>query len=205
MPSMPLLIVAAGVLPAWGIGAARKRRWKRLAAVVAVAALWAGLVAGREMIVVNRSAVYTFLGNHYMSEGERYKGLKAFTRAHELDPDGVGTTINYARALRVNGMTDEALEQYERAWRMDPGFPHLAVEYGSLLEEAGQREEARRFYLAAWESGRDADRVLACKHLARAAYAEGKIDEAIGWIERGLDVAPGDESLIDLLNRLEGR
>jgi tetratricopeptide (TPR) repeat protein len=205
MPSMPLLIAAAGVFPAWAFGAARRRHWKGFAAALAVAVLWGGLVSGREMIVVNRSAVYTFLGNHYMSEGERFKGLQAFRRAHELDPDGVGTTINYARGLRVNGMTDEALEQYGRAWEADPRFPHLAVEYGSLLEEAGRREDARRFYLAAWESGRDTDRVLACKHLARAAYADGRIDEAIEWISRGLDVAPGDQSLVDLLNRLEGR
>ncbi|MDD3643274.1 MAG: hypothetical protein PHQ19_07435 [Candidatus Krumholzibacteria bacterium] len=205
MPSLPLLTVSAGVLLAWTFGAARRRDWKRLVAAAAAVVLWYGLVAGREMIAVNRSAVYTFLGNHYMSEGEREKGLEAFARALELEPQGGEATINYARGLRVTGDSEGALAQYERAWRIDPGFPHLAVEYGSLLEETGRRDEARRFYLAAWESGRPADRVLACKHLSRAAYAEGRIDEAIEWIERGLEAVPGDRSLVDLLNRLEGR
>lgn len=205
MPTIPLLIVASGALISWAAGAVRRRHWKRLLAAAIVAGVWAGLVSGREMIVVNRSAVYTFLGNHYMSEGERSKGLDAFIRAFELDSLDAGVTINYARALRVTGDVEGGLAQYERAWRIDPSFRNLAVEYGSLLEEAGRRDEARRKYLAAWESGRPADRVLACKHLSRAAYADGRIDEAIEWIERGLEAAPGDRSLVDLLNRLQGR
>lgn len=204
MPTMPLLIAASGAMLAWIARAARNLDWRRLVAAVAVIVLWYVLVASTDLIVVNRSAVYTFLGNHYMSEGEREKGLEAFSRALELDPREVGATINYARALRVTGDREGALAQYERAWRLDPRYPRLAVEYGSLLEEEGRREEARRFYLAAWESERTADRVLACKHLSRSAYAEGRIDEAIEWIERGLEVEPGDRSLVDLLNRLEG-
>lgn len=202
MPSVPLLILSAAWLIAWLVRAAGRRDWKRVAAGIMAAILCHGFVSGREMIVVNRSAGHTFMGNHYMSAGEREKALAAFGEALRIEPESPLTRINYARALRLAGDREGAREHYAAAWRLDRDFPKLALEYGSLLEELGERREAQRLYYAAWESTRRYDRILACKLLSRAAYAEGRIDEAGMWIERALEIAPGDEELMQLRERL---
>lgn len=205
VPSVPLLMAAAGCFVAWLV---RKMEEGDLAVVIAAAgaaALFFGLVAGRERVVVNRSATWTFLGNHYMNTGREEKGVEAFENALELDPDSPMTRMNYARALRRTGETGRALEFYGKAFEADRSFPMLAVEYGSLLDETGRRGEALELYTLAWESGGPRERVLAAKYLSRMAYASGDVDAAIGWVRRALEIAPRDESLHTLLRRLEGR
>lgn len=203
LPSVPVLAASAGYFAAWMAGKMSARRWKGVTAA-AVAVLFLALVSGREMFVVNRSATYTFLGNHYMSSGDEDRALEAFVEALRLDPDSVENRINFARALSRTGKKERAQEYYELAWKTDPDFPQLALEYGYLLDELGMRIEARTLYNHAWNSGRRNEMIVACKLLSRMAYAEGRGDAAIMWIRRALELAPGDKEILTLLQRLEG-
>jgi tetratricopeptide (TPR) repeat protein len=139
-----------------------------------------------------------------MSTGERDKALEAFTKALEFDPGSIVNRINMARVLSRSGEKERAAEYYRLAWEEDPGFPHLALEYGYLLDELGKRAEAKRLYKDAWKSGRRNEMITACKLLSRMAYTQGNVDEAITWIRRALEIAPGDEGLLKLLHGLEG-
>jgi tetratricopeptide (TPR) repeat protein len=204
LPSVPVLAAAAGYFTAWAAGAVSARRWREALAAAALIAVFFGLVAGRTLYTVNRSATWTFLGNHYMGEGEVEKALEAFTTASELDPEGIENRINLARALNRTGMKEEARSQYAAAWQATPDFPNLALEYGYLLEELGVRDEARSLYNRAWDSGRKREMVVAAKLLSRMSHAEGDRGEAVRWIEEALKILPGDEELLSLLDRLEG-
>ncbi len=153
---------------------------------------------------MNRSATYTFLGNHYIGEGREDRALEAFSEALRLDPDSVENRINFARVLSRTGEKERAREYYELAWEAAPDFPRLALEYGYLLDELGMRTEARTMYNQAWNSGRRREMFVACKLLSRMAYAEGRGDEAIMWIRKALEIVPGDEELLKLLQSLEG-
>ena len=74
LPSVPVLAASAGYFGAWTAGRISERRWKEAAAALAAAVLFFAVVSGREMFRVNRSAAYTFLGNHYISIGARGQG-----------------------------------------------------------------------------------------------------------------------------------
>ena len=161
-------------------------------------------MTARPMVMVNRSAGYTFIGNYHLEQGQEEKALAAFESAHRLDPDRVEAAVNYARILRRGGDHGRALPLYEKAYGRWPDFPMLAVEYGSLLEETGEREEAEELLRYAVSLGRRRDGVIACKLLSRIALGEGRREEAELWIQRALEISPGDGSLVEMLDWLRG-
>jgi hypothetical protein len=203
IPSVPLLIAAAGWLVAWLAWKIGSRDWKRAAVAVAGGALFFLLVTNRDMAAINRSATYTFLGNHYMRQGRFEDGAEAYAEAYRLDPTSPYTKINYARSLKRMGDYRRAAELYGSVYGALPDLPGLALEYGSLLDDMGDKDAARELYLYAYERGRRGDRVFACKFLSRMAYLEGRRGEARGWIERAIEIAPGDESLQAILEGLK--
>ncbi|UCF05413.1 MAG: hypothetical protein JSV33_16130 [bacterium] len=204
IPAVPILILCAALYVSWVVNGVLAGRNTRVLASGALLIALFFLVSIPEIIVVNRSAAYTFLGNHYLQIKEEEKAEAAFAEAYRLDPERVENKINYARALRLRGRNQQALEFYALAFATDRTFPKLAIEYGSLLERQGRREEAKQLYLYAYSLQRRHDRVLACKMLSRLAYADGNRDEAASWIRNALELVPGEKSLVELLHKLEG-
>jgi tetratricopeptide (TPR) repeat protein len=201
MPVVPLLILSAAFFVSWAVDLLRERRWRSVALAGALLVILFSMTA-RPMVAVNRSAGYTFLGNYHLEQGREGKALAAFEEAYRLDPDRVETVVNYARILRVGGDRGRALQLYGRAYGRWPDFPMLAVEYGSLLEESGEREAADEILRYAVSLGRRRDTVIACKLLSRIAFEGGRGEEAEHWIRRALELSPGDQDLIDLLDWL---
>jgi hypothetical protein len=201
MPVVPVLILVAAFLVSWVFDLLRDHRWRPAAAAGAACVLLLSMTA-RPMVAVNRSAGYTFLGNYHLEQGHQEKALGAFETAHRLDPDRVETAVNYARILRMRGDYGLALPLYEKAYRLWPDFPMLAVEYGSLLDERGEREEAKELLRYALSLGRNRDGIIACKLLSRIALEEGRREEAEYYVRRALEIAPGDESLVEMLDWL---
>jgi hypothetical protein len=203
IPSVPVLIVPGAVFLVWIISTLRGREWKK--SVVAIGAVVAVFlfISNRNMVFVDKSAAYTFLGNHFMQSGEIEKGEKAFAEAHRLAPGLVMTNINYGRALLQKGRLEESRTLYDRAYTIQPDFPLLAVEYGSLLDQMGMKEDAVALYMRALELGRGRDTLLACQLLSRAAYEAGRIEEAASWVRKALEIAPEDKRMKDLLRMLE--
>ncbi|MBN2183793.1 MAG: tetratricopeptide repeat protein [Candidatus Krumholzibacteriota bacterium] len=203
IPSVPVLIVAAALsvttLAEW----VRRGKWVHASVLMAVSIAVLFSMAGRNIVAVDKSAAYTFAGNHFMKTGEFAKGEEAFAQAYRMAPGKVMTNINYGRALLKGGDTARARDLYSSAFEIDPDFPLLAVEYGSLLEQIGNRDEAAKVYLYAYGLDRTRDRILACQFLSRIEYESGRLDKAIDWIRKGLDLIPGDEKLTGILNSLE--
>jgi tetratricopeptide (TPR) repeat protein len=201
MPVVPLLVLSAAFFISWVVDLLRNRRWRSAAlAGVLVAALLS--MTARPMVRINRSAGYTFLGNYHLDQGREEKAFAAFGEAYRLDPGRVETVVNYARILRLRGDRGRALQLYDSAYKRWPDFPMLAVEYGSLLEESGERERAEELLRYAVSLGRRREVIIACKLLSRIAFETGRREEAERWIERALEISPGDPDLIGTLEWL---
>ncbi|MCK4537890.1 MAG: tetratricopeptide repeat protein [Candidatus Krumholzibacteria bacterium] len=203
IPSVPVLIVLGAVFSVWTLGTLRSREWKRGVVAILFVAFVFFFVSNRNMVFVDKSAAYTFLGNHFMQTGEIEKGEKAFAEAYRLAPRLVMTNINYGRALLKKGELEESRLLYDRAYRIQPDFPMLAIEYGSLLDQMGMKDEAVALYMSALEMGRSRDTLLACQLLSRSAYDAGRTEEAASWVRRALKIVPGDKRLKGLLLMLE--
>lgn len=204
VPSVPVIILTCALFISALIKWIEGREWKFILAAACMFAAIFFLVSNRNMVMIERSAAYTTLGNHYMRIKEEAKAEDAFAEAYRLAPEKVMTHINYARILLLRGNLERAGRLYDSAFSIDPDFPMLAVEYGSLLEQASRTEKARELFLFAYRLERKRDRILACKLLSRLAFADGKRDEAVTWIKRALEIVPGDDDLIKLLHRVEG-
>jgi len=204
MPSIPVLILCAALYVSWTVGELRAGRRRWAIAGLGLFALLLLAVGTPELVVVNHSATYTFMGNHYMQIKEEEKAEEAFAEAYRLDSESVENRINYARVLRIRGDDERSLELYASAFAADPDFSKLAIEYGVLLVRRGRRDEAERLFLYAYSLRRRDDRVLACTYLSRLAYAEGRLDDAVSWIRKGLEIRPGDRDMVNWLNRIEG-
>lgn len=204
VPAVPVIILLGALFAGWLINEIGVRNWKSIVISVLLFAAITLLVSSRQFVSINRSAGYTFLGNYYLERGELQRAEELLSKAQRLDPGRVETIINYARVLSKLGRKERALELYDRAYGMQPDFPLLALEFGYILEALGRREEAKERYRFALSLSRTHDRVLACKFLSRLSFAEGKRDEAIFWVRKGLEINPNDKSLVESLRRLEG-
>jgi tetratricopeptide (TPR) repeat protein len=203
LPVVPLLILCAAFYFSWAARKLSRKRWKQVVVTAMVAVAVFFFVSNRTIVRVNRSAAYTFLGNYYIDVGNEAKAGEAFAEAYRLDPDLVESMINYARVLQKQRESAKAADLYARAYTLMPRFPRLAIEYGSVIENLGQRDTAKRLYREAYSSNRQRERVLACQLLAQSALSEGKRDEAILWVQRALEIVPGDAKLSEMLAWLE--
>ncbi len=201
--SVPILILSASVFFSWILGEVREKNWKRLIALVLFVPALLFTFVNREMVKINKSAMYAFLGNQYISRENEEKAEMAYSMAYRLDPGRVEAGINYARILNRRGKLDEAESLYGFAFKAFPDFPHLAIEYGVVLERLGESVKAVELYRYAYKIEVGEEKVLACKYLSRAALSEGKRDRSVYWIRKALEVVPGDEKLVKLLNRLQ--
>jgi hypothetical protein len=204
MPVIPILILSAAYCISWVTRSLSAGRWKGPVLALAATALLFSQTA-RPMVDINPSAGYTFLGNFHMERKEEEKAEKAFREAYRLDPERVETVINYARILKLRGAGKRSRELYARAFERWPEFPMLAVEYGSLLDAVGERGMARDAFRYAVSLQRKRDSVVACKLLSRIALSEGSVDEAIYWIEKALELVPGDKDLLEMRQWIEGK
>ena len=203
LPAVPILTLMSAVFLGRLAFDIKNRKFQEAVVLLAVITALLIFISTREVVEINRSANYAFLGNHYMRIGQEEKAHDAFATAYELDPDNIGAQINYARILSMQGKLNEAEQLYRKAYSYRRDYPNLTIEYGSLLDQMGRREEAKELFRLTLAFGRKRESVTACKLLSRTAYAEGHRDEAIMWIRKALEIVPGDKDLIEILHKLE--
>jgi len=203
IPSVPVMILSGAVFIDMVIDRMERKRWKEgVLTLCALPVILFGFV-NRDMVEVNRSAMYTFMGNEYMERGMEEKGREMFERAYRMDPGSVETRVNYARVLVREGDPAAAAELYGSAFSSFPDFPRLAIEYGAALLETGHTERAEQLFRWAYRNRPTAEKVMACRYLSRIAFASGDRDQAAAWIRRALELVPGNRELVEILNRLE--
>ncbi|MFO7915991.1 MAG: glycosyltransferase family 39 protein [Candidatus Krumholzibacteriales bacterium] len=203
IPSVPVMILSGAVFIDMVTDRMERKRWKEgIITLCALPVIFFGFV-NRNMIEVNRSAMYTFMGNEYMERGMEEKGREMFERAYRMDPGSAETRINYARVLVRRGDPAAAAELYGSVFSSFPDFPRLAIEYGAALLETGRVERAQQLFRWAYRNRPTAEKVMACRYLSRIAFAEGDRDQAASWIRRALELVPGNRELEEILNRLE--
>jgi 4-amino-4-deoxy-L-arabinose transferase-like glycosyltransferase len=199
LPIVPVVIILAALFVAWVAKEISRRRMKYAAFMIGLAVVVFFVVSDRTIVEANRGSVYVLLGTHYLKAGNEAKAAAAFAEAYRLDPNRDTSIINYARILMTENQLERASQLYARAYDINPRYPGLAIEYAYTLERLGRHEEARKLALEVYSSGEPAERVTACKILATAAFFGGKKAEAIRWAQAGLQIAPQDQELDQML------
>jgi TolB-like protein/Flp pilus assembly protein TadD len=150
-----------------------------------------------------------------MAQGRTEEGLEAIRRAFALDPLSRVISYVFGLILFVAGEPEEALARFDRALELDPAFPLAHLHRSWVLEELGREDEMvealerwsalfpeppfapgilRQAYVGG--GGAEAFEVLAdlpagipASALDRARWSLrlGRPDEALEWLERGLE------------------
>ena len=180
----------------------------RVAAIISLASAVLTFVLCVRLPGMKPGTAYTLtwlqLGSFDVSMALRVGSLSGFAAAFVglMSVEDFETNVNYARILRIRRDREGALRLYERAYGQWPDYPMLAAEYGSLLYEVGSRKEAEEMLLHAISLGRKREIIIACKLMSRIAFETGRRSEAVRWIERALEVVPGDPDLLGTLKQL---
>jgi adenylate cyclase len=155
---------------------------------------------------------YAFL---LMARGRTEEGLEAIRRAFALDPLSRVISYVFGLILFVSGEPDEALARFDRALELDPAFPLAHLHRSWVLEELGREDEMvealerwsalfpeppfapgalRQAFLGrgtegAFEFLADLPAGIPASALDRARWSLrlGRTDEALEWLERGLE------------------
>lgn len=97
-----------------------------------------------------------------------------------------GVAMRQADQARDQGDIVQAADLYARVPRHDRHYRAAQIQRGNLCKDLGRFDQARRAYAAAWNlNDRDADLAL---QTARLHTRSGRLDDAVTWYERALDI-----------------
>ncbi|MHA2425704.1 MAG: tetratricopeptide repeat protein, partial [Candidatus Thorarchaeota archaeon] len=100
---------------------------------------------------------------------------------HQLNPNLMTATANYAYTLLLQNRIDEATPLVESAFAMDPRDDRALVLKGILALSNGSTESARSFFEKVLEI--DPDNVQALSRLAVICHQSGEVDECNKYLE----------------------
>jgi tetratricopeptide (TPR) repeat protein len=117
------------------------------------------------------------LGILHEYAGEEEKGINAFERALELDPNNVRARLSLGIAYAMGGEYDRALEEYRRAKAVDPEIenPHQRLGRDYYLE--GMTDEAAAEFAVAVSE--EPDEPGAWFYLMDCHQRRGRVDQAL--------------------------
>jgi tetratricopeptide (TPR) repeat protein len=205
VPLVPAMAVAAAAGGAGLVEGMRERRWKRVAAMLAVV-VGMGLVASLpgpfcEEELPAAADFWRNLGSAQELRGERAAAVESYRRAlDEYDrelPEGSpkrhdawGVHLNLGRLLAAGGQIEESLSHYRQAAALAPeqGDPYYNL--GLLLGAQGQAAEAAVAFEEAARREPDLPRVQL--HRARMLLAAGRPQQALEAARQAVERAPGD-------------
>jgi tetratricopeptide (TPR) repeat protein len=128
------------------------------------------------------------LGFEYAAQGYQEEAREQFQAALHIVPDYADIRYNLGLLHMGNGCSEEALEQFHTALALNPGYLPARHSMASLLCRLGRNEEGLREYTRILRQGfQSADMLV---RMGRAALAEGKLDEALQYLERSSFVNP---------------
>ena len=137
---------------------------------------------------------FASLGLNFTNLGDHDAAEAAFRRALDLSPNYVSAHHWYSNFLRNYGHYDAGLKQINDAIQLDPLSAVLQTNLGSVLFALGRPEESITQFKKTISIN---DAIPASYWSIGAIYwtQYGQFDEALEWLERGLERNPGNSTI----------
>lgn len=143
-----------------------------------------------ELDAENVKAFYNRAGAH-LNLDEYESAVRDYTAAIELDPDNVGYLKSRARAHLSAGDAESATADHKKVLSLDPGDIDNRIKLVRALQKAGWNDEAaERLKAIAGSEPDNSDIYYVCGEIY---YQLGMYAEAVGHLNRYLELAPEDE------------
>ncbi|GIV08116.1 MAG: hypothetical protein KatS3mg019_0207 [Fimbriimonadales bacterium] len=155
----------------------------------------------------NNPQLHRLMGVIYETLQRPNDALKAYQRAHELEPNDTWTLFHIAQIQSQQGQKEAAYETLVRGLRMNPDDLSLYPALERLAAELGRETQYRA--LIQDLAQRDTPGQEALKAYVNLLRHEGKAAEALTLVQRRLQNRPDDAALLNLqlslLSALERR
>ncbi len=126
---------------------------------------------------------YQFLAGDPLAES-------SFQTAMELDPGNSKTLVEYSTMLVRNGQPEQSLPLLLQARELDPLAQNTLFILARTYEALADYDQARTVYGRIREI--DPDSTLGYGPVAGTYFPQGRFDEAMKWLIKGLEVDPKD-------------
>jgi arylsulfatase A-like enzyme/Tfp pilus assembly protein PilF len=116
-------------------------------------------------------------------------------KALALDPRQPGAHYTLAQIAQARGRAEEALALYREELECDPRNYRAAFNAAVILKKEGRDDEAVRFYRRTIDANPDFNvpYFMVAEHLLEK---DADLDEAVALCQRGIEVAPHDETAL---------
>jgi tetratricopeptide (TPR) repeat protein len=196
------------LMVAWGAAdLCGGRRWLRVVAGCAAAAVLAGLLAEarlqttfwKDSITLWTHALDCTSDNHIAhnnlgvalaGQGRLAEAVAEYQRTLAIKPDYATAHNNLGLALAAQGRLAEAVPHYERALELQPDFAEAQNNLGGALTAQGRLAEAVPHYERALQL--QPDFAEACYNLGNTLARQGRLADAVEQFERALRLKPDD-------------
>ncbi len=127
------------------------------------------------------------LAECYLFMNDLHKAEGYYKKAFEAKPTAANPLLGLATIAVQKGQLDDAMTLYKKASMLEMSDKALAGQ-GLVAMELGHDNEAFSFFCGALQCNPLNEVALNC--LVREAYALGRVDEVIPYLERAVEAAP---------------
>ncbi len=141
-------------------------------------------------------------GNVMLSMEKYSEALLCYEKALEIRRDMPALWNNRGVALKYMGKYDEAMRSYNAALKIDKNFAEAYLNKAYLYFDLKRYEEARNAVMEYLRLRRDSRGLIL---LARIYMRRSMRKDARETLQEVLEIEPGNQEAIELLDKLEGR
>jgi Flp pilus assembly protein TadD len=175
------------------------RRPSRLARYLASAAITAMLAAGLGgcQTMGDVAGALTAKGSEPNLDSDPRRAAEFYGERYRANPKDADAALRYGQALRASGQRPQAAAMLEQASIANPGNKPLLAAYGRALVDNGNFQQAFDVLSRAHSPANPDWRILSVQ--GAALDQMGRHDEARGYYESALHIAPGEPSVLSNL------
>lgn len=142
--------------------------------------------------------MFEALGLFYASRRQYDQALDAYSKALSAQPKFFPALMARGDAFAAMGQWDKAVGEYEAALKLVPELADAYAKMGMVYERKSDVNKAEEAYLNAIKL--DHKQAAAYNNLAwLEAQRKARLDEALSWAKRALELQPGDTTFQDTL------
>jgi tetratricopeptide (TPR) repeat protein len=138
------------------------------------------------------------LGVFYTHHRQYGQALDAYSKALSVQPKFLPAYLARGDIFLAMGQRDKALDEYNAALKVAPNFADAYTKIGLFYEGESAIDKAEEAYLNAIKL--DHKQAAAYNNLAwLEAQRKARLDEALAWAKRAVELQPGDTTFQDTL------
>jgi tetratricopeptide (TPR) repeat protein len=137
------------------------------------------------------ASAHHYLGKIDMKRHDFKKAEEALRKASGLDSLKIDLLNEFALVLEHNGRIQESIEIFERMDRLDSKIVGLKNKIGELAFHIGEKDKAKEYFQL--EIKRYPKDAIAYSNLGAVLAGEGKVEQALTYLSKSLEINPHDE------------